>query len=193
MLINFFRELGIGDYTAIIDLNKLQNCNVSVELQVMFREFNLAINIWESAIVNIMKIASLLALPATALLLGFSSLTFQNRTTVSSNTVLAQSQPEPSQERRQPPPRIDFPAAAKQLGVTEAELIKVLGLPAKLPEPPSDNNCPPPPPPPRLDIPGAARCYQRGLGVTEAQLIKVLGIPPRPSGDRNLPQDSEKC
>jgi hypothetical protein len=136
-----------------------------------------------------MQIAALLALPATALLLGFSSLTFPDRTTVSfSNTVLAQSSPEPSQERRNPPPRIDFPAAAKQLGVTEAELIKALGLPAKPPEPPTDNNCPPPPPPPRLDIPGASK----KLGVTEAQLIKVLGIPPRPPGDRNTPQNSEK-
>ncbi|MEZ2280466.1 MAG: hypothetical protein ACBR12_26545 [Microcoleus sp.] len=123
-----------------------------------------------------MKIASLLALPATALLLGFSSLTFQNRTTASSsNTLLAQSAPEPSQERRHPP-RIDFATAAKQLGVTEAKLIEALGLPAKPPEPPSDKNCPPPPPPPPLDIPGAAK----KLGVTEAQLIQILGIPPRP-------------
>ena len=155
----------------------------------MFREFDVTINILGSAIVNMMKIASLLALPATALLLGFSSLTFQNRTTVSfSNTVLAQSSPEPSQERRQPPPRIDFSAAAKQLGVTEAELIKALGLPAKPPEPPSDNCPPPPAPPPPLDIPGAAK----KLGVTEAQLIKVLGIPPSPAGDRNIPPNSKK-
>ncbi len=154
----------------------------------MFWEFDVAINILGFAIVNMMKIASLLALPATALLLGFSSLTFPDRTTVSfSNTVLAQSSPEPSQERRQPPPPIDFAAAAKQLGVTEAELIKTLGLPAKPPERPSAN-CPPPPPPPRLDIPGAAK----KLGVTEAQLIKILGIPPRPPGDRNTPQNSEK-
>lgn len=138
----------------------------------MFREFNVAVNIF----VNIMKIASLLALPATALLLGFSSLTFQNRTTASSsNTLLAQSAPEPSQERRHPP-RIDFATAAKQLGVTEAKLIEALGLPAKPPEPPSDKNCPPPPPPPPLDIPGAAK----KLGVSEAQLIQILGIPPRP-------------
>lgn len=138
----------------------------------MFREFNVAVNIF----VNIMKIASLLALPATALLLGFSSLTFQNRTTASSsNTLLAQSAPEPSQERRHPP-RIDFATAAKQLGVTEAKLIEALGLPPKPPEPPSDKNCPPPPPPPPLDIPGAAK----KLGVSEAQLIQILGIPPRP-------------
>ncbi|MEG5101513.1 MULTISPECIES: hypothetical protein [unclassified Microcoleus] len=217
----------------------------------MFGEFNLAVNILGLAIVTIMKIASLLALPATALLLGFSSLTFPDRTTassnsyiapfsrtgkmpvsqenllfveqascllpsrtgkipvpqenllfveqasclllpevkyLSSNTVLAQSQPEPNQERRHPP-RIDFAAAAKQLGVTEAELIEALGLPAKPPEPPSENNRPPnPPPPPPLDIPGAAK----KLGVTEAELIKILGIPPRPPGDRNLPQNSEK-
>ncbi|MDQ2097645.1 MAG: hypothetical protein QQW96_08365 [Tychonema bourrellyi B0820] len=106
---------------------------------------------------------------------------------LSSNTLLAQSPPEPSQERRHPP-RIDFAAAAKQLGVTEAQLIEALGLPTKPPAPPSDNNCPPPPPPPRLDIPGAAK----KLGVTEAQLIQILGIPPRPPGDRNLPQNSEK-
>lgn len=141
-----------------------------------------------------MKIASLLGLPATALLLGFSSLTFPDRTTANSNTLLSQSSPEPSQERRHPPhpPRIDFATAAKQLGVTEAQLIEALGLPAKLPAPPIDNNRPPcPPPPPPLDIPGAAK----KLGVTEAQLIKVLGIPPRPPyppGDRNLPQNSEK-
>ncbi len=148
----------------------------------MFWEFNVAVNIF----VNLMKIASLLALPATALLLGFNSLSFP-QTTVSSNTLLAQSPPEPSQERRHPP-RIDFAAAAKQLGVTEAQLIEALGLPTKPPAPPTDKNCPPPPPPPRLDIPGAAK----KLGVTEAQLIKVLGIPPRPPGDRNLPQNSEK-
>ena len=142
----------------------------------------MAVNIF----VNLMKIASLLALPATALLLGFNSLSFP-QTTVSSNTLLAQSPPEPSQERRHPP-RIDFATAAKQLGVTEAQLIEALGLPTKPPAPPSDNNCPPPPPPPRLDIPGAAK----KLGVTEAQLIQVLGIPPRPPGDRNLPQNSEK-
>jgi hypothetical protein len=154
----------------------------------MFWEFNLPVNIFRLAIVTIMKIASLLALPATALLLGFSSLTFPDRTTANSNTVLAQSQPEPSQERRHPP-RIDFAAAAKQLGVTEAELIEALGLPAKPPEPPSDNNRPPiPPPGPPLDIPGAAK----KLGVTEAELIQILGIPPRPPGDRNLPQNSEK-
>ena len=135
-----------------------------------------------------MKIASLLALPATALLLGFSSLSFPDRTTVNSNTVLAQSQPKPSQERRHPP-RIDFAAAAKQLGVTEAQLIEALGLPAKPPEPPTENNRPPePPPPPPLDIPGAAT----KLGVTEAQLIEILGIPPRPTGDRNIPPNSEK-
>ncbi len=139
----------------------------------MFREFNVAVNIF----VNIMKIASLLALPATALVLGFSSLTFPDRTTASSsNTLLAQSAPEPSQERRHPP-RIDFATAAKQLGVTEAKLIEALGLPPKPPEPPSDKNRPPcPPPPPPLDIPGAAK----KLGVTEAQLIQILGIPPRP-------------
>lgn len=153
----------------------------------MFGGFDVVINIFRSAIVTIMKITSLLALPATALLLGFSSLTFPDRTTANSNTVLAQSQPEPSQERRRPP-RIDF-AAAKQLGVSEAELIEALGLPAKPPEPPSENNRPSSPPPrPRLDIPGAAK----KLGVTEADLIKILGIPPRPPGDRNLPQNSEK-
>ncbi|MEG4291093.1 hypothetical protein QUB76_19865 [Microcoleus sp. D2B6] len=171
-----------------MDLLKLQNCNPSAVWHVMFWEFNLAVNIFGLAIVTIMKIASLLALPATALLLGFSSLTFPDRTTANSNTVLAQSQPEPSQERRHPP-RIDFAAAAKQLGVTEAELIEALGLPPNPPEPPNDNNRPPsPPPPPRLDIPGAAK----KLGVTEAELIKILGIPPRPPGDRNLPQNSEK-
>lgn len=155
----------------------------------MFWEFDVAVNIFGSAIVNMMKIASLLALPATALLMGFSSLTFAARTTASSNTVLAQSQPEPSQERRNPPPRIDFAAAAKQLGVTEAQLIEALGLPAKPPAPPTENNRPlSPPPPPPLDIPGAAK----KLGVTEAQLIKVLGIPPRPPADRNIPQNSEK-
>jgi hypothetical protein len=167
-----------------------------------------------------MKITLLLALPATALLLGFSSLTLPDRTTVSSssnsdvapfsrtgkmpvpqeiveqasclfpkevqdlhsNTLLSQSQPEPSQERRHPPhpPRIDFATAAKQLGVTETQLIKALGLPAKPPEPPpTDNNRPPClPPPPPLDIPGAAK----KLGVTEARLIQILGIPPRPPG-----------
>lgn len=154
----------------------------------MFWEFNLAVNIFGLAIETMMKIASLLALPATALLLGFSSLTFPDRTTASSNTLIAQSKPEPSQERRHPP-RIDFAAAAKQLGVTEAQLIEALGLPAKPPEPPTENNRPPSPPPrPRLDIPGAAK----KLGVTEADLIKILGIPPRPPGDRNLPQNSEK-
>ncbi|WP_341735576.1 hypothetical protein [Microcoleus sp. CAWBG640] len=123
-----------------------------------------------------MKIASLLALPATALVLGFSSLTFPWTTASSSNTLLAQSAPEPSQERRHPP-RIDFAAAAKQLGVTEAKLIEALGLPPKPPEPPSDQNRPPcPQPPPPLDIPGAAK----KLGVSEAQLIQILGIPPRP-------------
>ena len=154
----------------------------------MFGEFDVFINIFRSAIVTVMKITSLLALPATALLLGFTSLTFPDRTTANSNTVLAQSQPEPSQERRRPP-RIDFAAAAKQLGVSEAELIEALGLPAKPPEPPTENNRPPGPPPrPRLDIPGAAK----KLGVIEADLIKILGIPPRPPGDRNLPQNSEK-
>lgn len=193
----------------------------------MLWEFNVAVNILGAAIVNIMKIDSLLGLPATALLLGLSSLSFP-RTTVSSNlyiaqfsrtskmpvpqeenllfveqascllltevqdlssnTLLAQSQPKPSQERRHPP-RIDFATAAKKLGVTEAQLIEALGLPAKPPAPPSDKNSPPPPPPPPpLDIPGAAK----KLGVTEAQLIKVLGIPARPPGDHNLPQNSEK-
>ncbi|WP_373536538.1 hypothetical protein [Microcoleus sp.] len=135
-----------------------------------------------------MKNPALLALPATALLLGLSSLTLRDRTTVSFNIPLAQSQPEPSQQHRHPP-RIDFAAAAKQLGITEAELIEALGLPAKPPEPPTENNRPPgPPPPPPLDIAGAAK----KLGVTEADLIKILGIPPRPSGDRNIPQNSEK-
>ena len=171
-----------------MDLLKLRNCNPSAECQVMLWEFNLAVNIFGLAIETLMKIASLLALPATALLLGFSSLTFPDRTTANSNTVLAQSQPEPSQERKHPP-RIDFAAAAQQLGVTEAELIEALGLPAKPPEPPSENNPPPNPPPrPRLDIPAAAK----KLGVTEAELIKILGIPPRPPGERNLPQNSEK-
>ena len=193
----------------------------------MFWEFNIAINILGAAIVNIMKIDALLGLPATALLLGLSSLSFpQTRVSsnlyiaqfsrtgkmpvpqaenllfveqasclllteveyLSSNTLLAQSQPKPSQEPRHPP-RIDFATAAQKLGVTEAQLIEALGLPAKPPAPPSDKNSPPPPPPPPpLDIPGAAK----KLGVTEAQLIKFLGIPPRPPGDRNLPQNSEK-
>ncbi|MCW6049082.1 hypothetical protein K4039_03050 [Lyngbya sp. CCAP 1446/10] len=135
-----------------------------------------------------MKNPALLVLPATALLLGLSSLTLGDRTTVSFNIPLAQSQPAPDRQRRHPP-RIDFAAAAKQLGITEAELIEALGLPAKPPEPPSDKNRPLyPPPPPPLDIPGAAK----KLGVTEAQLIKILGIPPRPSGDRNIPDNSEK-
>ncbi|MEG4802455.1 hypothetical protein QUB63_15240 [Microcoleus sp. ARI1-B5] len=135
-----------------------------------------------------MKNPALLALPATALLLGLSSFTLGDRTTVSFNIALAQSQPAPDRERRHPP-RIDFAAAAKQLGITEAELIEALGLPAKPPEPPSDNNRPLyPPPPPPLDIPGAAK----KLGVTEARLIQILGIPPRPPGDRNIPDNSEK-
>ncbi len=193
----------------------------------MLWEFNVAVNIFGAAIVNIMKIDSPLGLPATALLLGLSSLSFPPTTVssnlyiaqfsrtskmpvpqeenllfveqascllltevqdLSSNTLLAQSQPKPSQERRHPP-RIDFATAAKKLGVTEAQLIEALGLPAKPPAPPTENNPPPgPPPPPPLDIPGAAK----KLGVTEAQLIKVLGIPARPPGDRNLPQNSEK-
>lgn len=137
----------------------------------MFREFNVAVNLF----VNIMKINSLLALTATGLLLGFSSFSFPDRTTASySNTLLAQSAPEPSQERRHPP-RIDFATAAKELGVTEAKLIEALGLPPKPPEPPSDQNRPPCPPPP-LDIPGAAK----KLGVSEARLIQILGIPPHP-------------
>jgi hypothetical protein len=135
-----------------------------------------------------MKNLVLLALPATALLLGLSSFTLGDRTTVSFNIPLAQSQPAPDRQRRHPP-RIDFAAAAKQLGITEAKLIEVLGLPAKPPEPPTANNSPPClPPPPPLDIPGAAK----KLGVSEAQLIKILGIPPRPPGDRNLPDNSEK-
>ena len=179
-----------------------------------------------------MKNPALLALPATALLLGLSSFTLGDRATVSfnsyvapfsrtgkmpvpqaknllfveqarclfhkevqdlsSNTLLSQSQPAPDRERRlgPHPPRIDFAAAAKQLGITEAKLIEALGLPAKPPEPPSDNKNRPlyPPPPPPLDIPGAAK----KLGVTEAQLIQILGIPPRPPGDRNIPDNSEK-
>ena len=175
-----------------------------------------------------MKNAVLLALPATALLLGLSNLSLRVRTTVSSNSdvapfsrtgilpvpqeknllfveqascllltdvqylssniVLAQSQPAADRERRHPP-RIDFAAAAKQLGITEAKLIEALGLPAKPPEAPTTTNSPPClPPPPPLDIPGAAN----KLGVTEAQLIKVLGIPPRPPGDRNIPDNSQK-
>ncbi|TAG95918.1 MAG: hypothetical protein EAZ18_06070, partial [Oscillatoriales cyanobacterium] len=51
----------------------------------MFWEFNVAVNIF----VNLMKIASLLALPAIALLLGFSSLTFADQTTASSNSYVA--------------------------------------------------------------------------------------------------------
>jgi hypothetical protein len=108
-----------------------------------------------------------------------------------SYTLLSQSQPEPDRERRlgPHPPRIDFAAAAKQLGITEAELIEALGLPAKPPEPPTASNSPPClPPPPPLDIPGAAK----KLGVTEARLIQILGIPPRPPGDRNIPDNSEK-
>ncbi|MEG4322030.1 MULTISPECIES: hypothetical protein [unclassified Microcoleus] len=138
-----------------------------------------------------MKNPVLLALPATALLLGLSNLTFGDRTTVSFNILLAQSQPAPDRDRRlgPHPPRIDFAAAAKQLGTTEAKLIEVLGLPAKPPEPPTASNSPPClPPPPPLDIRGAAK----KLGVTEARLIQILGIPPRPPGDRNIPPNSEK-
>jgi hypothetical protein len=139
-----------------------------------------------------MKNPALLALPATALLLGLSSFTLGDRATVSFNIALGQSQPAPDRERRlgPHPPRIDFAAAAKQLGTTEAQLIEALGLPAKPPEPPSDNNNRPlyPPPPPPLDIRGAAK----KLGVTEAQLIQILGIPSRPPGDRNIPDNSEK-
>ena len=176
-----------------------------------------------------MKNLVLLALPATALLLGLSNLSLRDRTTVSSNSdvapfsrtgilpvpqeknllfveqascllltdvqylssniVLAQSQPAADRDPRQPPPRIDFAAAAKQLGITEAKLIEVLGLPAKPPEAPTASNSPPCLPPPHpLDIPGAAN----KLGVTEARLIQILGIPPRPPGDRNLPDNSEK-
>jgi len=135
-----------------------------------------------------MKNLVLLALPATALLLGLSNLSLRDRTTVSFNIPLAQSQPPPDRDPRHPP-RIDFATAAKQLGITEAKLIEVLGLPAKPPEAPTASNSPPClPPPPPLDIPGAAK----KLGVSEAQLIKVLGIPPRPPGDRNIPDNSEK-
>lgn len=129
-----------------------------------------------------MKRVSLLILPAAAWLSGFSNLTALDRTAGysfgNSDTVLAQNQSQPPQNCRRPP-RIDFGAAAKQLGITEAELIAALGLPPKPPAPPRDNNRPPNPPPPHpLDISGAAK----KLGVTEAELIKVLGIPPRPPG-----------
>ncbi|MCU0546686.1 MAG: hypothetical protein MUE44_31745 [Oscillatoriaceae cyanobacterium Prado104] len=129
-----------------------------------------------------MKRVSLLALPAAAWLLGFSNLTGFDRTASNyfgnSPSVLAQNQSQPPQDCWRPP-RIDFSAAAKQLGITEVKLIAALGLPAKPPAPPTGNNPPPYlPPPPPLDISGAAK----KLGVTEAELIKALGIPPRPPG-----------
>ncbi|BAZ41038.1 proline/alanine-rich repeat-containing protein [Calothrix sp. NIES-4101] len=81
--------------------------------------------------------------------------------------LIAQNSPQKRPHHRRP----DFAAAAKQLGVSEAELIKALGLPEK---PPTDVNGRPSGPPPKPDFAAAAK----KLGVTEEQLIKVLGIPP---------------
>lgn len=74
----------------------------------------------------------------------------------------------------QPPPRIDFAAAAQKLGITETQLKSALGVPEKPPTQPLVS------PPPRPDIKGAAT----KLGVPESKLIEALGIPPKPPVDQ---------
>jgi prolyl-tRNA editing enzyme YbaK/EbsC (Cys-tRNA(Pro) deacylase) len=88
--------------------------------------------------------------------------------------LIAQNSPQPQQEN--PHHRPDFAAAAKKLGVSEAELIKALGLPEK---PPTGANGRPDGPPPKPDFAGAAK----KLGVSEEQLINALGVPPHQRPD----------
>ncbi|MBD2464212.1 hypothetical protein H6G89_24725 [Oscillatoria sp. FACHB-1407] len=123
---------------------------------------------------------NLLILTSVSLITGTAGFVLAQTvpTTSGQTDVVAQNSPQPGQQEgcrghRRP----DFAAAAQQLGVTEAELIQALGLPA---EPPANSGDRPQGARPRLDIPGAA---QR-LGVTEEQLVEALGIPRRPPGDR---------
>jgi membrane-bound lytic murein transglycosylase B len=122
---------------------------------------------------------NLLAAFAGSLLISSLGLTFATEAIAADNfanalpnlNIIAQNSPQPQQENPGSPHRPDFAAAAKQLGVSEAELIKALGLPEK---PPTGANGRPDGPPPKPDFAGAAK----KLGVTEEQLIKALGIPP---------------
>ena len=100
-------------------------------------------------------------------------LTLEACSSVVSKTVAQSSLPPNGAEKPQPPPRIDFAAASRKLGVSEAQLKAALGVPDK---PPTKSSTPPPPP----NLQAAAA----KLGVTEAKLIEALGIPPHPPGDR---------
>jgi hypothetical protein len=71
------------------------------------------------------------------------------------------------------PPRINFTAAAKKLGITEAKLKEALGIPAK---PSAEGTKNTQKRPPRIDFKAAAT----KLGITEQQLKDALGLPAKP-------------
>ncbi|MDF5720015.1 MAG: hypothetical protein PUP91_05910 [Rhizonema sp. PD37] len=99
---------------------------------------------------------------------------------------IAQAPEPPSQPPNGPkrPPRIDFAAAARKLGVTEAQLKNALGVPANPPSPPSPpNQADKNKRPPRPNFKAAAA----KLGVSEKQLTDALGVPPHLKSDRPAP------
>jgi hypothetical protein len=84
-----------------------------------------------------------------------------------------QNQPTTESNTNKPkPPRIDFAAAAKKLGITEARLKEALGVPANPPTEGSQNTKKRPS---RIDFKAAAS----KLGIPEQKLIDALGLPPR--------------
>ncbi|MBD2091903.1 hypothetical protein H6F67_18830 [Microcoleus sp. FACHB-1515] len=107
---------------------------------------------------------------ATVSLIGLGAIGVgMNKATADAPVSIAQATPAAPPEGDRLHRRIDFAAAASQLGTTEANLRTALGLPAQRPERP------------RPDLSAAAS----SLGVTEEQLRTALGITIDPQ--TNLP------
>jgi hypothetical protein len=145
-----------------------------------------------------MKIQRLWMLSITSLVivgaLGWTvSATVSAKTALSPNLLVQASPEDPAQgQMRKERRRIDFSAAAAQLGTTEAELKEALGVPARPPEGDRPENRPENRPegsrPARPSFQEAAT----QLGVSEEQLTQALGltIDPQtgePSRPRNRP------
>lgn len=97
-----------------------------------------------------------------------------DKATADAPDAIAQATPATPPEGGRPHRRIDFAAAASQLGTTEPELRTALGLPAQPPERPRPN------------LPAAAST----LGVTEEQLRTALGITIDPQTNRPVPSQT---
>lgn len=135
-----------------------------------------------------MRIQRLWAMSATSLLIVGAIGCAVSAKTAGSPNLVAQASSQDSAQPRKQHHRIDFSAAATQLGTTEAALKEALGVPAQSPQGDRPEN--------RLEVTRPARPSLEEaasqLGVTQDQLTQALGITidpqtGRPSRPRTRP------